>query len=85
MTTKFTIMKRYADEETWSETTEDECLDHTEGAGYWKPGHIINPTPTISTYPTQCLTYAMSLGRYHLALMGRLRVNRIMLRLTKFR
>jgi hypothetical protein len=36
------ILKRYADEEDWHETTEEECLEHTEGAGYWLPGTVLN-------------------------------------------
>ena len=35
------ILKRYTDEETWNETTQEECLDHTEGAGYWKEGTVL--------------------------------------------
>ena len=36
------ILKRYADENTWHETTEDECLEHTERAGYWKDGTVLS-------------------------------------------
>ena len=57
MTTKFTIMKRYADEETWSETTEDECLDHTEGAGYWKPGTVLEMLAAGDIVRTPCARY----------------------------
>ena len=28
--------------EDWFETTESECLDHTENSGYWKPGTVVN-------------------------------------------
>ena len=37
------ILKRYKDEgEEWKETTEDECVGHTEGNGYWKTGTVLD-------------------------------------------
>jgi hypothetical protein len=36
------ILKRFADEEVWNETTQEECLDRTEGSGYWKPGSVLS-------------------------------------------
>jgi hypothetical protein len=36
------ILKCFADEEVWNEITQDECLDKTEGSGYWKPGSVLS-------------------------------------------
>ena len=36
------ILKRFEDEEVWNETTQEECLDRTEGSGYWKPGSVLS-------------------------------------------
>ena len=36
------ILKRYKDPgEEWKETTYQECLEHTEESGYWRPGTVI--------------------------------------------
>lgn len=35
------ILKRYVEEEEWKETTLEECLEHTEGAGYWAQGSVL--------------------------------------------
>jgi hypothetical protein len=35
------ILKCYTEGKVWNETTEEECLDHTELAGYWKPGSVL--------------------------------------------
>jgi len=36
------IYKRYLDPKDydWNETTLEECLEHTEGTGYWKPNSV---------------------------------------------
>jgi protein-arginine kinase activator protein McsA len=33
---KEVIIRKYKDEDDWIETTIEECIDHTEGNGYWK-------------------------------------------------
>jgi len=35
------ILKCYKDESEWFETTEEECLEHTEKAGFWKEGSVL--------------------------------------------
>lgn len=35
------ILKRYVDETEWRETTLEECIEHTEGNGYWKQGTVL--------------------------------------------
>ena len=35
------ILKRYTDEAGWEETTIEECVEHTEGALYWKPDTVL--------------------------------------------
>lgn len=36
------ILKRYKDfgEKRWGETTLEECIEHTEGSGYYKHGSV---------------------------------------------
>ena len=37
------ILKRYKDVgEEWQETTEAECVKHTEGNGYWVAGTVLD-------------------------------------------
>lgn len=36
------ILKCFADEEVWNETSQEECLDHTEGSGYWASGSVLS-------------------------------------------
>ena len=37
------ILKKYKEKgATWEITTERECLEHTEGAGYWRPGTVLS-------------------------------------------
>lgn len=35
------ILKRYVEEDVWNETTQEECLEHTEGSGYWVEGSVL--------------------------------------------
>ena len=36
------ILKCFVDEEVWNETTQEECLDHTEDSGYWAHGSVLS-------------------------------------------
>ncbi len=39
---EMTIQKRFKDPGSgWEETTLKECLDKTEGSGYWKMGSVV--------------------------------------------
>lgn len=47
------ILKRYREpienddiDGNWHEETEADCLNRTEGAGYWKPGTVLNTLKT---------------------------------------
>ena len=35
------ILKRYVDEDIWIESSLKECLERTEGAGYWAPDSVL--------------------------------------------
>ena len=35
------ILKCFVDENDWNRTTEAECLEHTEGSGYWASGSVL--------------------------------------------
>ena len=43
----------------WFETTEDECLRHTEGAGYWEPGTVLPMLEDGGTVHTPSAQYRM--------------------------
>jgi len=36
------ILKRYVDEDIWIESSLKECLERTEGAGYWAPDSVLS-------------------------------------------
>lgn len=36
-----TIYRRFRDEETWEKVTESDCIEHTEGSGYWKENTVM--------------------------------------------
>jgi len=53
-----TIYKRYkARDAEWKLTTETECLGHTEGAGYWKKGTVLDMLKNGSTVVTPFVEY----------------------------
>ena len=35
------IEKRYVTEDLWEVTTQKECIEHTEGSGYWEKDSVI--------------------------------------------
>ena len=43
----------------WFETTLEECLEHTEGAGYWKPGSVLALLEAGQTVATPWAEYRM--------------------------
>ena len=36
------IVRRFRDEEKWERVTLDDCIEHTEGSGYWKKDTVRN-------------------------------------------
>ena len=55
------IYKRYKDpDEVWLETSVKECLEHTEGSGFWKPGTVLDMLKQGQTVFTPFAEYKLS-------------------------
>jgi hypothetical protein len=64
------ILKCFADEEVWNDTTQKECLDHTEGSGYWASGSVLPLLEEGHVVHTPFARYKAAEQRLHTAKSG---------------
>ena len=70
------IMKRYVDEDNWIETTQEECLEHTEKSGYWKPGTVLLMLTEGHIVHTPFAIYKKQQNMYTYSQLNQMRVSK---------